>query len=84
LAADGAGPGGAPDGIVDEWDYLYWKANFGASSHLAVGAVIDRSSLNVPESGGIVLLSICGSAAYIGHGRRFRLAHSRNYRGQEI
>jgi hypothetical protein len=37
LAADGTGALGRPDGIVDEWDYLCWKANFGQSLGLAVG-----------------------------------------------
>jgi hypothetical protein len=29
LAADVSGPGGAPDGVVDDYDFACWTANFG-------------------------------------------------------
>jgi hypothetical protein len=39
LAADGAGPNGGPDGVVDELDYHYWRANFGATAGSGTGSV---------------------------------------------
>jgi PEP-CTERM motif len=44
LAADGTGPGGAPDGVVDQLDYDLWKANFG--NHAGAGASTNTA---VPE-----------------------------------
>jgi hypothetical protein len=51
LAADGAGPNGSPDGIVDNWDFRYWRANFGFSlgvvgSSLATATVPEPASLS--------------------------------------
>jgi Glucose / Sorbosone dehydrogenase len=42
-AADGTGPAGAPDGVVDHFDYQFWRANFGK---VESGAT---TTLNVPE-----------------------------------
>lgn len=49
LAADVAGPGGLPDGVVDQWDYSYWKANFGLSFATGGGS---RALSLVPEPAG--------------------------------
>jgi hypothetical protein len=69
LAADGAGPDARPDGIVDEWDYFCWSANFGRS--LSGGAVSSTAAVPVPEPTEITLLAACGAAAW------FALFHNR-------
>jgi hypothetical protein len=45
-AADGSGPSGMPDGLVDQFDYQFWRSNFSASFG-------EMSSLNVPEPFGL-------------------------------
>jgi hypothetical protein len=45
LAADGTGPEGERDGVVDNWDYNLWRANFGA--RLTSGE--QTAAGNVPE-----------------------------------
>lgn len=54
LPADGTGPGldGQPDGIVDQYDYTYWKMNFGQPS--LVGST--SSSGVIPEPGSLLLI----------------------------
>jgi hypothetical protein len=47
LAADVAGLDGMPDGVVDQVDYLCWKANFGLSAPWAGNP--EAGSLAVPE-----------------------------------
>ena len=52
LAADFAGPGGTPDGIVDNLDYQFWADHFGitsAGSGSGAGAT-------VPEPGALALV----------------------------
>jgi hypothetical protein len=54
LLADGTGSGldGQPDGMVDQYDYTYWKMNFGQPSLLG----ITSSSEVIPEPGSLLLL----------------------------
>lgn len=59
LAADGAGPNGSPDGVVDDWDYRYWQANFGLSFGSASGSF---AAAGVPEPASLslaFLMSLC-------------------------
>jgi DNA-binding beta-propeller fold protein YncE len=57
LRADGTGPGGVPDGIVDQLDYDFWVANFGNTS--GSGSLSDAT---VPEPA-TALLIIMASVA---------------------
>jgi hypothetical protein len=48
--ADGTGPGGTPDGIVDQLDYDFWKAHFGDTLPglgAAAHAVPERSTVSL-------------------------------------
>ena len=56
LLADGTGPGGLPDGVVNEWDYQLWATNFGKS---VVGAT-SASAHGVPEPSSALLLGLIG------------------------
>jgi hypothetical protein len=57
LAADGSGPAGLPDGVVDQHDYDLWSANFGNA--VSGGGASDLIS-SVPEPGHMMLmLSAC-------------------------
>jgi glucosylceramidase len=53
LAADGTGPGGVPDGVVDQLDYDFWKANFGNHSGSGAGA-----NAAVPEPTTLLMLLV--------------------------
>jgi hypothetical protein len=57
LAADFTGSGGAPDGIVDDLDYQFWVAHFGATAGSGAGA-----TSVIPEPSSLVVLGI-GSLA---------------------
>ena len=54
LPADGTGANGLPDGIVDEWDYLYWRTNFGSSVGVEGGSGV---AAVVPEPSAIDLFA---------------------------
>ena len=65
LQADGSGPTGIPNGVVDSYDCDFWRANFGKVVGVAAGtgSSIDLLSA-VPEASTLLLCSI-GVAAYI-------------------
>ena len=63
LSADGAGANGLPDGVVDQWDYLCWKANFGLSLGLGGGAAAAQAT--VPEPGGFSWLVMWGGTVSV-------------------
>jgi len=69
LAADGSGPLGAPDGIVDEWDYSFWKANYGDTAAPANGST-------VPEPGSITLALLAACLCLSPSGRRMERVHN--------
>lgn len=72
LAADAAGALGLPDGVVDQLDYWYWKANFGLS-YFAGGRA--RGGLaTVPEPAGCMgwLTAVLMIAERINCSRRAR------------
>jgi hypothetical protein len=44
--ADGTGPGGTPDGVVNDLDYSFWRSRFGSTS--AAGSAASEATA-VPE-----------------------------------
>ncbi|HEY4232749.1 MAG TPA: PEP-CTERM sorting domain-containing protein, partial [Lacipirellulaceae bacterium] len=57
--ADGTGPGGTPDGVVDALDYQFWVDHFGTAS----GSGADSQG-TVPEPSSLVLI-VAGVAALV-------------------
>jgi hypothetical protein len=53
LAADGTGPRGTPDGVVNFLDYQYWRKNFAAAQSAGTGALVVRG----PRSIRLVLIA---------------------------
>jgi hypothetical protein len=77
LAADGTGPdlAGAPDGIVNHHDYLYWKAHYGADIASATTTV-------VPEPSGWIaaIVALCACSM----GRPLHVLPSKGLRGVNV
>jgi uncharacterized protein YjbI with pentapeptide repeats len=80
LAADGTGPAGIPDGLVDQLDYDFWKARYG-NSYLDGGgssALAEQSSLPaVPEPSLAALVVALATAALVSTQRRRRVPRPR-------
>jgi hypothetical protein len=57
--ADGTGPGGTPDGVVNDLDYSFWRSQFGSTS-AAAGTASNAAA--VPEPATLTLLLFLISA----------------------
>jgi hypothetical protein len=53
--ADSNAPDGVPDGVVDQWDYNYWKAKFGAAN----GRGSDTHAVPNPSTIRLLLIGVC-------------------------
>jgi hypothetical protein len=75
LEADGSGPSGSPDSLIDNFDYLFWKEHYGETVP-GSGAVVGELTVPEPNTawllvfGGILSLSLA------------RTTRSRVFRGQ--
>jgi hypothetical protein len=54
LAADGTGPGGVPDGVVNGLDYNFWRARFGNTS----GSGLTASAVPEPCVVSVLMIGI--------------------------
>jgi hypothetical protein len=63
LQADGSGTANRPDGIVDQWDYTFWKTNFGVSlpsSRITPGSGALVAAVPEPTTAALIVISaIC-------------------------
>jgi hypothetical protein len=57
LAADGSGAAGVPDGVVDHYDYDFWRANFGNVAAAGTGTSFSSHLPAVPEPTTVLLLA---------------------------
>ena len=55
--ADGTGPGGTPDGVVNDLDYGFWRSRFGSTT-AAAGSASDSSVVPEPAAWTILLFLI--------------------------
>ncbi len=55
MRADGTGPAGTPDGVIDHLDHDLWKDHFGDALPTRAGG---QSSASVPEPSAVLLAYI--------------------------
>jgi hypothetical protein len=72
LDADGSGPSGVPDNLIDNFDYLFWKEHYGET---VPGSGAISGDLTVPEP---------NSAWLLAFGTILSLALSRKLRGRGV
>jgi probable HAF family extracellular repeat protein len=73
LPADGTGPDGIPDGVVDLFDYAFWKLHYGESNDQGAGTAADWPIASVPEPS-TILIAVSSAAAALVIRRRPRRA----------
>jgi hypothetical protein len=64
LAADSSGPNGVPDGVVDNYDYMFWREHFGD-----VAPAGQANNAAVPEPSAVGLVGLL-SLAFVGSAKR--------------
>jgi hypothetical protein len=67
MGADGSGPAGAPDGVINSHDYDFWRSRFGKT---VVGSAASIALAAVPEPASWVIFAVIFVAAGRRVGRR--------------
>jgi hypothetical protein len=80
--ADGTGPGGVPDGIIDVLDYQFWKMHYGTVGPGAgSGSGAEVAGLTVPEPQTAYILVMGSAFALL---RRARSCPSAGRRAEKV
>jgi hypothetical protein len=71
--ADGSGPAGIPDNVVDRWDFDFWKQRYAAMHGSGSGLPADASGVaSVPEPAGAFMLLVAIAWGIVIGGRERR------------